>query len=43
MLVLETEKMDVLIEKEGPMGLVLIDEEYRDAVLERMHEMQKRQ
>ncbi|KAL8660557.1 MAG: hypothetical protein Q9202_006411 [Teloschistes flavicans] len=38
-LVLETEKMDSLIEAQGPMGLVLIDEEYQAAVAERMKAM----
>ncbi|KAL8688292.1 MAG: hypothetical protein Q9218_005764 [Villophora microphyllina] len=34
--VLETEKMDALIEQQGPMGLVLVDEEYQEAVIARM-------
>lgn len=37
--VLETEKMDALIEKEGPMGLVLVDEEYREVIKEHMRKL----
>lgn len=33
-LILETEKMDALIEESGPGGLVVIDEEYKGMVLE---------
>ena len=39
-LVLETEKMDTLIEQGGPMGVVLIDEEYREAVQEQKNKLQ---
>lgn len=35
-LILETEKMDALIEESGPSGLVVIDEEYKDKVLGHM-------
>ncbi|KAL8737629.1 MAG: hypothetical protein Q9181_001502 [Wetmoreana brouardii] len=38
-LILETEKMDALVEKHGPTGLVLIDEEYTDAVAEQMSKL----
>ncbi|KAI4089916.1 MAG: hypothetical protein L6R37_007972 [Teloschistes peruensis] len=34
--VLETEKLDALIEAQGPMGLVLVDEEWQGAVAEQM-------
>ena len=37
--VLETEKMDALIEKEGPMGLLLVDEEYREVIKEHMRKL----
>lgn len=33
---LETEKLDALIEAQGPMGLVLVDEEWQGAVAEQM-------
>ena len=39
-LILESEKMDALIEKDGAMGLVLIDEEYREAVAEQRKKLQ---
>lgn len=35
-LILETEKMDALMEESGPSGLVVIDEEYKDKVLGQM-------
>ena len=35
-LILETEKMDALMAESGPAGLVVIDEEYKDMVLEQM-------
>jgi len=37
---LETEKMDALIEKEGPMGLLLVDEEYCEVIKEHMRKLQ---
>lgn len=38
--VLETERLERILETEGPMGLVVIDEEYRDVVLAQMKKMQ---
>lgn len=38
--VMETEKLDGIIEKEGPIGLVAVDEEYQEAVLKRIKELQ---
>ena len=35
-MVLETEKVEALMEKQGPAGLTLIDEEYRQVVMEHM-------
>lgn len=34
--VLETEKLEGILEKEGVMGLVVIDEEWREEVFKRM-------
>lgn len=34
--ILETEKLDKIIEESGVAGLVVIDEEYREAVMEHM-------
>ncbi|KAK9327477.1 hypothetical protein V1520DRAFT_348714 [Lipomyces starkeyi] len=39
-LILDAEKMDAIIEKEGAAGLVVIDEEYREAVMEQMKKLQ---
>ncbi len=38
--VLETEKLERILETEGPMGLVVIDDEYQEAVLAQMKKMQ---
>jgi len=40
-LILETQKMDEILEREGPMGLVAVDEEFREAVLERMMRLER--
>jgi len=32
--------MDALIEKEGPMGLLLVDEEYCEVIKEHMRKLQ---
>lgn len=40
-LILETQKMDEILETEGPMGLVAVDEEFREAVLERMIRLER--
>ena len=39
-LILETETMDTLMAKAGAAGLVVIDEEYREQVMEQMAKMQ---
>lgn len=35
-LILETEKMDALLEKDGPMGIVDIDEEWRELIAKKL-------
>jgi hypothetical protein len=42
-LILETETMDSLMEQAGIAGLVVIDEEYREQVMEQMAKMQAEQ
>lgn len=39
-LMLSTEKMDEIVNKEGAAGLVVIDEEYREAVKAQMEKLQ---
>lgn len=39
-MILDTEKMDAIIEKDGAAGLVVIDEQWREAVEEQMKKVQ---